>query len=175
MRGARSVRGVRTARCAPRAIAAALIAVLPLAGCAGNGGSASDTADDRGSFEATPLPEKLGAGRTVVQSRTRIAPGQVGLEVLTWQISVDTEQFNQAIVTYGAPAVATADEVSLTANGLILRAVNAKMLDSLRDALGGSEGRLAPRDPGARDCGVRPGRAVDARRWRKRTGRAVAQ
>ena len=135
MRGARSV---RTARCAPRAIAAALIAVLPLAGCAGNGESASDTADDRGSFEATPLPEKLGAGRTVVQSRTRIAPGQVGLEVLTWQISVDTEQFNQAIVTYGAPAVATADEVSLNANGLILRAVNANTLDSLRDALGGS-------------------------------------
>ena len=132
------MRSVRRVRCAPRAVAAALTAVLPLCGCTGNGVSASNTPDDSGSFEATPLPEKLGAGRTVVQSRTRIAPGQVGLEVLTWQISVDTEQFNQAIVTYGAPAVATADEMSLNSNGLILRAVNANALDSLRNALGGS-------------------------------------
>jgi len=120
------------------AVAAGLIAGLALFGCASSGSTASKGSDQSGNSEALPRAAASGAEGKVLQSRTRIAPGQIGLEVLTWQITTDSDQFNQAMRTYAEPAVAAVDEIALRRNGYIHCAVKADAIDKFRDALGGS-------------------------------------
>jgi hypothetical protein len=69
--------------------------------------------------------------------RTRIAQGQTGLEVVTWQV-VDDRRFDEALRTHEIPSVATLDVMAMRRNGFVTAAVPVVRLDALRDALGGS-------------------------------------
>ncbi len=84
---------------------------------------------------------RLDAGRgdgAVTRSKTRVAPGQNGLEVVTWQVTDDGERMAKALRAHGVPAVAAADELALRANGFLLWPVRASELDALMSDLGGS-------------------------------------
>ncbi len=120
-----------------RAVTAALIAGLILTGCASTGSNAPAASGQSSNSDALPAASSS-AERTVIQSRTRMAPGQVGLEVLTWQVSTDSERFNDALRSHAAPAVAAVDEIALRRNGFILWAVKVDELDALRNSFGGS-------------------------------------
>jgi hypothetical protein len=105
----------------------ACAAVLALAaGCAAPG-----TSGPAGTDAAAPGPRATGA-------RTRIAPGQTGLEVITWQVTDDGRRFDDALVAHAAEVVATFDEMAVRRNGFVVWAVRADRLDALRDAMGGS-------------------------------------
>ncbi len=70
--------------------------------------------------------------------RTSVAPGQTGLEVVTWQVRHDRTRFQEAMRRHGVPAVGALDELALRRNGFVVAAVRADRLDQLRDDLGGS-------------------------------------
>lgn len=70
--------------------------------------------------------------------RTSVAPGQTGLEVVTWQVRHDGARFRDAMRRHGVPAVGALDELALRRNGFVVAAVRADRLDQLRDDLGGS-------------------------------------
>jgi hypothetical protein len=99
---------------------------LALASCASTGtGAAAGPAPAAGAAEATG---------TV---RRRIAQGQTGLEVITWQVT-DGRAFDEALRAHELPSVGTLDALALRRNGFVTAAVAVDRLDSLRDALGGS-------------------------------------
>lgn len=79
-----------------------------------------------------------GSSPAVAVSKTRISPGQTGLEVVTWQVTDAGTRLQDALRANAVPAVGGADEAGLRANGFLLAPVRADRLDELRDALGGS-------------------------------------
>jgi hypothetical protein len=109
--------------------AAGLSAMALAAGC-----STPNAAGASGSTTDGTTP----AATNVTQARTRIAPGQTGLEVITWQVTDDGPRFADALRAHAAPAVASADELALRRNGFILWSVPEAGLDALRASLGGS-------------------------------------
>jgi hypothetical protein len=82
-----------------------------------------------------PAPEALLGPAPV---RSRLAPGQTGLEVRTWQVSDEGDRVQQALRDFTAPAVGRSDELALRRNGFVLVPVAADRVDDLRAALGGS-------------------------------------
>ena len=110
-------------RLAPAALAVAV------QGCA--------TPGEQPPSDAAEAPVPAPAAPAAV-ARTRIAPGQTGLEVITWQVTDEGRRVSDALLAHAAPAVARVDEIALRRNGLILWAVRADALDTLRDSLGGS-------------------------------------
>lgn len=111
-----------------RLVPAALAAALQ--GCATTGGASGPGAAADAAAPKAPAE--------VAVARTRIAPGQTGLEVITWQVTDDGSRVSDGLLAHAAPAVARVDEIALRRNGLILWAVKAGSLEALRDALGGS-------------------------------------
>jgi|LauGreDrversion4_2_1035121.scaffolds.fasta_scaffold43238_2 hypothetical protein len=101
----------------------ACVALLAAAGCAGDGTTPG----------APDLPPALASA-----ARTRIAPGQTGLEVITWQVTDDGRRFDDALLANAAQVVAPIDELALRRNGFVVWAVRADRLEALRGALGGS-------------------------------------
>jgi hypothetical protein len=101
----------------------ACAALLAASGCAGDGAPAG----------APDLPAAVASA-----ARTRIAPGQTGLEVITWQVTDDGRRFDDALLANAAQVVAPIDELALRRNGFVVWAVRADRLDALREALGGS-------------------------------------
>ncbi len=125
MTGARRAPG--RARGARRPACIALAAACGLAASCSTGPST-----DAGTGEATG-----GGDPTSGAVRTRIAQGQTGLEVVTWQV-VDDHRFDEALRTHEVPSVATLDVMAMRRNGFVTAAVPVARLDALRDALGGS-------------------------------------
>ena len=115
-----------------RRLVAAALATAVLHGCAAPAGPGPSAA-----AQPAPGPEPT---REVpaATARTRIAPGQTGLEVVTWQVTDDGSRVSDALLAHAAPAVARVDEIALRRNGLILWAVRDGSLEALRVALGGS-------------------------------------
>jgi len=88
---------------------------------------------------ATPGTSPAGGeARLAGPVRTSVAPGQTGLEVVTWQVRHDRARFQEAMRRHGVPAVGALDELALRRNGFVVAAVRADRLDELRDDLGGS-------------------------------------
>lgn len=113
----------------PRAArSAAAAAACLLAGCAATGPAGTDGAAGGAGQGAAPT----------ATARTSIAPGQTGLEVITWQVSDEGKRFDEALRSHAAEVVATIDEMALRRNGFVVWAVRADRLESLRTALGGS-------------------------------------
>jgi hypothetical protein len=110
------------------AAAAALLACT--AGCSAPGTGAAAPPAEAGSAPAQ--------GSTTTVTRTRIAPGQTGLEVVRWQVTDDGRRVDDALRGFALPAVARIDEVALRRNGLVAVPVSADRIDELRAALGGS-------------------------------------
>jgi hypothetical protein len=79
-----------------------------------------------------------GEARLAGPVRTSVAPGQTGLEVVTWQVRHDRARFQEAMRRHGVPAVGALDELALRRNGFVVAAVRADRLDELRNDLGGS-------------------------------------
>jgi hypothetical protein len=100
-----------------RALAAALAAAA-MAGC------------------ATPTAPE--APVAAVPVRSRLAPGQTGLEVRTWQVVDDGDRVERALRDFAVPAVGRTDELALRRNGFVLVPLAAERVDALRTALGGS-------------------------------------
>ena len=111
---------------AERAAIAAIACAL--SGCASPG-------PGDGSAGARPTDESMPAAAT---ARTSIAPGQTGLEVITWQVADEGRRFDDALVSHAAEVVAPIDEMALRRNGFVVWAVRADRLESLRVAMGGS-------------------------------------
>jgi hypothetical protein len=103
-----------------RRLAAALAVGVALAGCA-----AGPAAEPAAPVEAVPV-------------RSRLAPGQTGLEVRTWQVTDDGDRAERALRRFAVPAVGRIDELALRRNGFVLVPVSAGRIDELREALGGS-------------------------------------
>jgi hypothetical protein len=115
-----------------RALAAA---ILCTAGCAAPGGPGAPGAPAQG----PEAPAGAARGTTVsAVTRTRISPGQTGLEVVRWQVTDDGTRVDDALRANALQSVARIDEVALRANGLIAVPVAADGLEGLRAALGGS-------------------------------------
>jgi hypothetical protein len=128
---------MRAAACAG-ALAAALAAcdAAPRAGQATAPVPAADARAEAGGRAAGPSGD---AGSQAPASvRTSVAPGQTGLEVVTWQVRHDRGKFDEAMRRHGVPAVGALDELALRRNGFVVAAVRADRLDELRNDLGGS-------------------------------------
>jgi hypothetical protein len=102
------------------------------AACSLAASCSTDTSTDPGPGAAARAGEQ-----TSGTGRTRIAQGQTGLEVVTWQV-VDDRRFNEALRLHEVPSVATLDVMAMRRNGFVTAAVPVARLDALRDALGGS-------------------------------------
>lgn len=73
-----------------------------------------------------------------VPVRSRLAPGQTGLEVRTWQVVDDGDRVQRALRDFAVPAVGRTDDLALRRNGFVLVPIEAERIDALRTALGGS-------------------------------------
>ncbi len=118
-----------------RALAAAAL-LAAACGCSAPGPAASPGTDGQ---PPAATPGGAGEGMTVTAvTRTRIAPGQTGLEVVRWQVTDDGRRVDDALRGFALPAVARIDEVALRRNGLVAVPVAAERVEELRSALGGS-------------------------------------
>ena len=119
--------GLRARHRAARA-AAALAIALPLCVPGGCAGAGKPQAAVQGDAPAGQAPGTV---------RTRIAQGQTGLEVVTWQV-VDDRRFDEALRAHEVPSIGALDALALRRNGFVTASVPVARLDALRDALGGS-------------------------------------
>lgn len=77
-------------------------------------------------------------GGGVVRSVSHVAPGQVGLEVVRWQIQDDELRMESALRAHGVPAAALMDDVALRENGFLVWPVRRADLNALLRDMGGS-------------------------------------
>ncbi|MFM9097185.1 MAG: hypothetical protein ACKOQW_02690 [Phycisphaerales bacterium] len=128
-----------------RAAACAGALAAALAACDAAPRAAMQPATDAAAAGSTAAAAAAGApgaaggeARLSGPVRTSVAPGQTGLEVVTWQVRHDGARFQEAMRRHGVPAVGALDELALRRNGFVVAAVRADRLDQLRDDLGGS-------------------------------------
>ncbi|MBL9141893.1 MAG: hypothetical protein JNK53_08505, partial [Phycisphaerae bacterium] len=77
-------------------------------------------------------------GGAITRSESRVAPGQVGLEVVRWQIEDDENRLESALRKHTAATVASMDELALQKNGFVVWPVKRSQLDALLADMGGS-------------------------------------
>lgn len=99
------------------AAAAAWVALLAGAGCSATGAD---------------------GGGTITRSESLVAPGQVGLEVVRWQVADSDGSIERALKAHAIPAVASMDELALLQNGFVIVPVARDGLDAVLADMGGS-------------------------------------
>jgi hypothetical protein len=99
------------------AAAVAWIALLASAGCSATGAD---------------------GGGTITRSESLVAPGQVGLEVVRWQVADSDGSIERALKAHAIPAVASMDELALLQNGFVIVPVARDGLDAVLADMGGS-------------------------------------